>query len=165
MTICDTSSNPLLTNYFKFTLSRVPNMVYFCQTANLPGIGFSTALQPTKMAYPIKRPSGAIMFEDLILSFKVDENLANWKEIHNWIYETSNYADDYYTLPEPRKVSTAELLITNSSYRPKISIKFREVFPVFLSSLNFSVTEPQSTPVMAAVRFSFTDYTVSGLTA
>jgi len=165
MTNCDTSSNPLLTNYFKFTLSRVPNMTYFCQTANLPGIGFGTALQPTNLGYPIKRPTGAVMFEDLLLTFKVDENLANWRELHNWIYEISNYNDDASTKREPLKTSEANLVVTNSSYRPNYSIIFREIFPVYLSGLDFSVTQPQSTPVVAAVRFSYTDYIVSAITS
>lgn len=140
-------------------------MVYFCQTATLPGLGFGTALQPTNLAYPVKRPTGAIVFEDLLVSFKVDENLANWRELHNWINECSNYGDDIFTKREPTKTSAATLIITNSSYKGKFAIQFKEIFPVFLSSLNFSVTQPQSTPVIAAARFSFTDYTVSSITS
>jgi hypothetical protein len=67
--------NVLLVNYFQFILDKVPNMVYFCQTANLPGIAFGVADQPTNLGHPVKIPTGAFRFEELELTFRVDEDL------------------------------------------------------------------------------------------
>jgi hypothetical protein len=164
MTTCNAiSNNPLLSNYFQFTLDRVPNMVYFCQSANIPGIAYGVAEQPTTMGYPVQVPTGAIRFEDLLLTFRVDENLTNWKEIHDWIRTTSNYENDASTLEYSQKASSATLTVTNSSYKPKIAVRFKQIFPKYLSSINFSITEKQSTEVLASVQFAFTGYTIETL--
>lgn len=155
--------NALIVNYFQFSLSRVPNMVYFCQSANLPGLAFGSAEQPTVLGHPVKVPTGAFRFEDLELSFRVDENLTNWREIHNWIKTTGNYESDESTLPYEEKTSDARLLITNSSYRPKISINFRHVFPISLSGLNFNTTAQDSFEMTATVKFAFTGYEIQDL--
>jgi len=155
--------NALIVNYFQFALSRVPNMVYFCQSANLPGLGFGTAEQPTILGHPVKVPTGAFRFEDLDLTFRVDENLANWREIHSWIKTIGNYESDETTLPYNEKTSAASLLITNSSYRPKISINFRHVFPIYLSGLKFNTTAQDSFEMTATVKFAFTGYEIQDL--
>jgi hypothetical protein len=160
---CNTPTNPLLVNYFQFILDRVPNMVYFCQSANLPGIAFGVAEQPTTLGHPVKVPTGAFRFEDLDLTFRVDENLTNWLEIHNWIKTTGNYNDDANTLPYNKKTSDATLIITNSVYKPKIKIHFKQVFPQFLSGINFAVNTPTATEALASVKFAHTGYNVERL--
>lgn len=155
--------NALIVNYFQFSLKRVPNMVYFCQSANLPGLAFGSAEQPTVLGHPVKVPTGAFRFEDLELTFRVDENLTNWREIHTWIKTTGNYESDESTLPYKEKTSDARLLITNSSYRPKISINFRHVFPISLSGLNFNTTAQDSFEMTATVKFAFTGYEIEDL--
>ena len=155
--------NPLLVNYFQFVLDRVPNMVYFCQSVNLPGVGFGVADQPTTMGYPVKIPTGAFRFQDLELSFRVDENLTNWLELHNWIRTSGNYTSDTSTLPYNQKTTGATLLITNSSYKPKLKVIFKHVFPQFISGINFAVNTPSSTEAIAAVKFAHTGYTIESL--
>lgn len=154
------SHNPLLVNYFEFILDRVPNMVYFCQSVNLPGIGFGVADQPTSLGHPIKIPTGAFRFEELELSFRVDENLTNWRELHTWIKTTGNYTSDDSTLPYNQKTSPATLIVTNSSYKPKLKIHFKNVFPQYLSGINFAVNAPSSMEAIATVKFAHTGYTI-----
>ena len=171
MTTFPETHNPLLANYFQFVLNRVPNMVYFCQSAILPGVVSTMDFQPTSLGYPIKVPTGATRFEDLTLTFKVDENLTNWLEIKNWAEGLGNYSDDADTLPyhnvrnlvKNGKTSEGRLLITNSSYKPKFAVNFRRLFPLSLSGIQFRATEVESVEVVGTVIFSFTDYTVEKL--
>ena len=156
--------NVLQVNYFQFVLDRVPNMVYYCQTANLPGIGYGIANQPTVLGHAVNVPTGAFRFEDLQLTFRVDENLENWLEIYNWMRTTGNYESAANTLTYNEKTSGGKLIITNSSYKPKFSVDFKHIFPTYLSSINFSVTQPKSMEVISTVKFAFTGYTISGLT-
>jgi len=157
------SHNPLLVNYFQFILDRVPNMVYFCQSVNLPGIGFGTADQPTIYGHPVKIPTGAFRFEELELSFRVDENLTNLLELHTWIRTTGNYTSDCNTLPYNQKTSDATLLITNSSYAPKLKVHFKHVFPQYVSGINFVVNAPTAVEAIATVKFAHTGYTIERL--
>jgi len=156
------SHNPLLVNYFQFVMDRVPNMTYFCQTANLPGLGLGAEDQPTPFAMPLPVPTGAVRFEDLQLSFKVDENLKNWLEIYNWIKRSSRYGDcDTVPFTYQQSIeSNGFLLITNSTYRPKIKISFLNLFPISLSGIGFSTALPDSMEAIANVTFKFTNYKV-----
>ena len=163
MTTNPVTHNALIVNYFQFILNRVPNMTYFCQSANLPGIVFGVVEQPTTLGHPVKVPSGAFRFEDLELTFRVDENLQNWKEIHTWIKNIGNYDSDTHTLPYEQQTSVAKLIITNSNYRPKISVNFLHVFPISLSGLNFNTTAQDSFEMTASVKFAFTGYEIEDL--
>lgn len=154
------SHNPLLVNYFEFIMDRVPNMTYFCQTANLPGLGMGSVEQPTIFGVPINQPSGAIRFENLQITFKVDENLSNWLEIYNWIRRSGNLGEDC-TPPfsyQEKVESGGTLLITNSTYRPKIKISFKNLFPVSLSGIQFTSVLPDSMEAVATATFTYTSH-------
>jgi len=166
MADCDNtgiSTNPLQVNFFQFILDRVPNITYFCQAANLPGIQFGVTEQPTNLGHPVMVPTGSIRFEELNIKFRVDENLTNWTEIQNWIKTIGNYDSDISTLSYSKKTSPATLLITNSSYKPKVKIQFRHVFPMSLAGIKFSAMEPMSVEAVSEATFAFTGYTVERL--
>jgi len=158
------SHNGILTNYFQFQLERVPNIVYFCQAVNLPGIKKFEFDQPTVLSHPIRSPVGAIRFDDLIMAFKVDEDLTNWLEIHTWITQMSHYEDDYSTITRwDTQRSNGRLLITNSSYKPKIKVEFRKMFPIELSGINFTSVSPDSVEAIATVKFAYSNYSIERL--
>lgn len=157
------SHNPLLVNYFQFSLDRTPKTVYFCQTVNLPGIQFGTAEQPTVLGHPVVIPTGAVRYNNLELTFRVDEDLKNWTELYDWIRTTSNYTSDESTLQYNKKTSGASLLITNSAYIPKIRVDFKHVFPRILSDIKFGVNTQFSAEVLATVAFAHTGYTTTVL--
>lgn len=161
------SHNPLLANYFEFTLDRIPNMVYFCQTANIPGLVFGTDIQPTSLGYPVTIPVGNYKFENLQLSFKVDENLINWLEILEWMKKNGNFGEMCNSYPYTgsgteltKTTSNASLLITNSTYKPKLKVNFNHLFPISLSGIAFSTVLPESLEVIATVEFAFSGYNV-----
>lgn len=161
------SHNPLLANYFEFILDRVPNMVYFCQSANLPGIMSQTDVQTTSLGYPVIIPVGNFRFENLELTFKVDENLLNWLEIFGWMRKIGNFGKSCESLPYSgsggeltKTTSNASLLLTNSTYKPKIKVNFNNLFPVSLSGIQFSTALPESMEVVATVQFAFSGYDI-----
>jgi hypothetical protein len=157
--------NTLLTNYHQFVLNRVPTMAYFCQSVNLPGIGMGSVEQPTIFGLPVNVPSGAIRFEDFSITFKVDENLKNWLEIYNWIRGNGNLGEDCTpALPYPNKVdSGGTLLITNSSYKPKLRVNFKHLWPKSLSGIVFSTALPDSVEAVATAVFAYTSHSVERL--
>lgn len=166
MTECNDTSfstNPLQVNFFQFILDRVPNMTYFCQAINLPGIQYGVTEQPTNLGHPVMVPTGSIRFEELAIKFRVDENLTNWRELQNWIKTIGNYDSDASTLGYKNKTSSATLLITNSSYKPKVKVQFRHVFPIAVGGIKFSAIEPMSVEAIAEATFAYTGYTVETL--
>ena len=69
---------------FKFTDSRAPKISYFGNQVNVPSLTLGIAEQPTYLK-SIPRPGTEVSFEDLNLTFLVDEGLENYMEIQNWI--------------------------------------------------------------------------------
>ena len=69
---------------FKFTCAKLPLIEFFCQTANIPGITLGEATQETGLV-DIPIPGDKITYQGLNISFLVDENLNNYKELHDWM--------------------------------------------------------------------------------
>ena len=69
---------------FKFTCIKLPTVEFFCQTANIPGITLGTADVETPLK-SIPFPGDKLTYGDLNVSFLVDENLNNYKELHDWL--------------------------------------------------------------------------------
>ena len=69
---------------FRFTCAKLPTVEFFCQTANIPGITLGTADVETPLKN-IPMPGDKLTYGDLNVSFLVDENLNNYKELHDWL--------------------------------------------------------------------------------
>ena len=69
---------------FRFTCAKLPTVEFFCQTANIPGITLGTEDVETPLK-SIPFPGDKLTYGDLNVSFLVDENLNNYKELHDWL--------------------------------------------------------------------------------
>ena len=66
---------------FKFSILKLPKVEYFCTAVNIPGVGLGTDEQATPLKV-IPTPGTVLTYGDLEMSFLVDENLENYREIH-----------------------------------------------------------------------------------
>jgi hypothetical protein len=159
--------NNLTNNKFRFVMTRTPTMTYFCQRANIPSLGFGTSIQSNPTGVTIKRPGTSYVYEDLQVGFAVDENMKNWIEIHNWMLDlgiSHKSPGLYEKLTEKQKVCSAYLLVLNSAYRPIICIKYRNVYPTFLSGVEFDSSLTDTDAVIATATFAYTHYEIEPLT-
>ena len=69
---------------FRFKCTKLPEVEFTCQTANIPGISLGGATQPTPLV-DVPIPGDKINYDSLDITFLVDENLNNYKEIHDWL--------------------------------------------------------------------------------
>ena len=69
---------------FRFKCTKLPQVEFFCQKANIPGISLGELTQTTGLV-DIPQPGDKITYQSLEVSFLVDENLNNWKELHDWM--------------------------------------------------------------------------------
>tara|TARA_B100001939_G_C16778690_1_gene545960 strand:+ start:63 stop:632 length:570 start_codon:yes stop_codon:yes gene_type:complete len=160
---------------FKFTLNRAPKIAFFGNTANIPGLTLGVATQPTYLK-DIDVPGDKIIFEDFTLRFLVDENLENYKEIQNWIrglgYPESlkeiydlQKEDEYVDTSRGKLMniySDGTLSVLNSNSNVNFNVKFRDMFPYSLTSLNFDATDPDTEYFTAEVSFKYTIYDILG---
>ena len=67
---------------FRLTMQDAPNLTWFCQAVNVPGVSLEAIDVPTP--YVTIPYSGAkVNFEELSVRFIVDEHLKNWIEIYD----------------------------------------------------------------------------------
>ena len=156
---------------FKFTLSKDPKISFFCNSARIPELSLGTAIQPSYLK-DLDVPGDKIVYGDFSLRFLVDENLENYMSIHNWITglgypETTKQFENLTTNEDgirdlKRQYSDGSLNILNSNYKSIAIVKFKDLFPVSLTSLDFDATETDIQYFTADVTFKYTIYDIIG---
>ena len=172
---------------FRFKCSKLPTVEFFCQSANIPGISIGSASMPTGLK-DIPIPGEKVSYQDLAISFLVDENLNNYKEIHDWIIALgfpqnhTQFADlqaagaDRYPgstsgaivpetniavpLAEGGTYSDATLTVLNSKNIAVTEIRFNNIFPTSLGSLSYDVQASDVNYLQASVDFSYMYYEI-----
>tara|TARA_B100000965_G_scaffold179547_1_gene149740 strand:+ start:2125 stop:2697 length:573 start_codon:yes stop_codon:yes gene_type:complete len=155
---------------FQFNIARAPKVDFFSNSARIPGITLGD-IPVGNYLKSIPVPGDQIQFEDLTLSFLVDENLENYLEIHNWIYGLGypKSVDQFREIvldrenseiDNLRQFSDGTLSVLNSNYNPLIYVKFTDMFPVSLSTLEFTAEENDYTYFTATVTFKYLLYEI-----
>ena len=172
---------------FRFKCSKLPKVEFFCQTANIPGIGLGQADVETPLK-SIPFPGDKVTYQDLAISFLVDENLENFKEIHDWIIglgfpqnhtqfsdlratssdrfpgtSSSNAITGQATadpLPESGMYSDATLTVLNSKNIAVTEIRFHNIFPTSLGALSYNVQASDVNYLQTTVDFSYMYYEI-----
>ena len=172
---------------FKFTITKLPKVEYFCTAANIPGISIPSPTQPTPLA-DIPLPGDTISFDDLSVTFMVDENLENYREIHGWMYGIGfpisrtqfgalvDAGKDRFptdgknsVATDPGKVkygakplgpifSDATLNVLTSKNNANIEVRFSDVFPTALTGLDFNQQADDVSYLSATVTFKYKVY-------
>ena len=83
------SRQPTVTDYssptqFRMGINQLPKVEFFTTSANLPGISLGELVIPTPYT-DIPIVGDKITYENLSISFIVDEFLENYISIHNWL--------------------------------------------------------------------------------
>ena len=156
---------------FKFTISKTPKVDFFCNSARIPEIVLGTAIQPSYLK-DIDVPGDKLQYGDFALRFLVDEELQNYMSIHNWLTglgypetpkEYKDLTTDSDSQRDPNEAfSDGALHILNSNYRDVAIVKFSDMFPTSLSSLEFEATDTDINYFTAEVTFKYTLYTIVG---
>ena len=172
---------------FRFKCSKLPKVEFFCQTANIPGIGLGEAEVDTPLK-SIPFPGDKVTYQDLAISFLVDENLENYKEIHDWIIglgapqnhtqfsdlratssdrfpgtSSSNAKTGQATadpLPEGGMYSDATLTVLNSKNIAVTEIRFHNIFPTSLGALSYDIQASDVNYLQTSVDFSYMYYEI-----
>ena len=172
---------------FKFQISKLPKVEYFCTAVNIPGVAVSSTAQRTPLA-DVPLPGEKVNFSALEMTFLVDENLENFKEIHGWLmglgfprdykqsrdalgagadrFPTSSGAD---LTTDPGKVkygatsvgalySDATLIVLSSKNRPVTEVRFSNVFPTALSGVQYNQNATDVDYITATVTMEYQIY-------
>lgn len=177
---------------FKFSIIKLPKVEYFCTAANVPGLSLGTAEQITPLK-DIPLPGDRLQYEALSVSFLVDENLENYREIHGWLTGVGFPKDysQFSTLqgagtdrfPTTQNVGTSDelgkvnkavqddgglysdatLFILTSKNNSNIEVRFRNLYPTSLSSLDYNQQATDVDYLTATVTFEYSIYEFAGI--
>ena len=172
---------------FKFSITKLPKVEYFCTSVNIPGINLGETTQAT----PLKKipiPGDTLVYEPLQMTFLVDENLENFQEIHGWLVglgfprDNSEFrnllssGNDRFPARNSTNVSTeagkskfaaadvgptlsdATLTVLSSKNNAQCEIRFRDVYPTGLTGLQYNQQAADVDYLTSTVSFSYLIY-------
>ena len=153
----------MITNYlqptsFSLVIQRIPNVEFFTQMVNIPGLntGTTETLTPLNTLYT---PKTGLNYADLDVTFVIDENMKNYKEIYYWIEQNA--------LPQNQTAYNAELstsdisIILNSSAKnPNQKFTFIDCFPTDLSAINLDIKNQDVIYPEVTATFKYTYFNI-----
>ena len=171
---------------FRFLINQLPKVEYFTTEANIPGITLGEGQFNTPLKN-IEILGDKLEYEDLTISFIVDENLENYIEIHTWLTsigfpadrtqfsdfrsatsnvktstrgESKDIGDVRASTPERAMYSDAMMTILTNKNNPVVECRFRDVFPTSLSGLTYSQNQTDVEYLTASVTFKYQIYEI-----
>ena len=169
---------------FRFLINQLPKVQYFTVAANIPGL----TLGDTTFATPLKDiplMGDKLTYDDLTLTFIVDENLENYIELHDWLTAigfpkdrsqfkqhrsttsntpvttvgTSDDNGDLKPTPSDRPMfSDSVLTILTNKNNPVVECRFSDCFPTSISGLDYSQNQTDVEYLTAEVNFKYKIY-------
>jgi hypothetical protein len=163
----------LQTTKFRLNFTRLENITFFCQTANLPGVSLSEVPRNTPFI-DLYVPGEKMMYDTFNVTFVVDENLRGWQSLHDWIRAMCFPTDfkEYRELERlsstaayrganrlPPQYTDATLTVYTNKNNVNFRVKFKDVFPTSVGSILFNTgdTADVITTSDATFRFSYYD--------
>ena len=155
---------------FKFNLAKFPKVDFFSNSARIPELNLELARQASYLKN-IDIPGERLTYGDFTLRFLVDENMENYISIYKWLKglgfpETTQEFRDLTTdqdgIRDPKEAfCDGTLRILNSNYREVAKVKFKDLFPTSLTSLDFDATNTDVQFFTAEATFKYTIYNLT----
>lgn len=153
---------------FKFQLKKAPHVNFFIQKVNIPAISLKNATYANPFVN-IPLPGEHIDYTPLQITFKVDEHLQNYLEIHNWIVGLGKPRNfEQYASLERKGITTGEGIVSDISLQVLSNTKvhnyevtFIDAHPIDLSGVQFNTTDTDVNYLEATASFRYTYYTIN----
>tara|TARA_Y100000114_G_scaffold94887_1_gene88267 strand:- start:256 stop:843 length:588 start_codon:yes stop_codon:yes gene_type:complete len=169
---------------FAFKIMKLPTVEFFITQANIPGVNLGEAIFPTPLKQ-IPTQGDELTFDNLEISFLVDEKLTNYRELHQWLvgigfpkarsqfssFKSEN-SDAFPTNNQVKGETTstgvatgtqamygdATLTVMTSKNNPIMEVRFSDLYPVSLSALQFDQQLTDTTYLTASCTFTYKLY-------
>jgi len=173
--------NPLSPTGFRLSITKLPEISFFCQSATLP----SMSLDPVEVGTPFsinKVPGELLSFENLTVNFIIDETMSNYSALWNWLaglgfpqnylqYQTlvTTAANSSTTASTPAipafgtlqgNYSDGSLVILGSNNEPVKTISFVDIHPIALGTIEFQSNVDDIQYLTGSATFGYTYYTI-----
>ena len=177
---------------FKFGIHQLPKVEFFTTTATVPAIALSDVVIPTPFK-SIPLQGDQLTFDNLSISFIVDEYLENYLSLHEWMTaigfpknrkqfsdfktNTSNtpiaarsaastsgdIGDVQPASPNNALFSDATLTILSNKNNPIVEVRFADLYPTSISSLEFNQGQTDVEYLTVQATFTYKLYEIHAL--
>ena len=169
---------------FRFGVHQLPKVEFFTVGANLPGISAGVTTQATPFK-DIPLMGEKLTYENLSISFIVDEYLENYISLHNWMVgigfpekreQFRTYRDVTSNTPAKGDTPTVDrigkatadralysdafLQILSNKNNPIVEVNFENIFPISLGALDFTQTATDVEYMVATAEFAYQIYEI-----
>jgi hypothetical protein len=169
---------------FKFGINQLPKVEFFTVGANIPAINMGDAMFPTPFK-DIPMMGDKLTYDNLSITFIVDEYLENYQSIHEWMTaigfpksrkQFSNFRANTSNAPVITQgesldigdvqpvtgvnalFSDATLTILSNKNNPILNVFFRDMYPVVLGALDYTQTATDVEYMTSTVDFAYQIY-------
>jgi len=155
------NTNPLQPTKFLLTFSRIPDVQYFCQTVNVPGVVLGEVTRETPFL-DMYSPGTKLKYEPFDIDFIIDEELSSWKNLYKWFISIADpdgfEQRDGLLSKQNEHLSDATLTILSALNNPVLRIEFRNIFPLTMSDLDFNTQLSADTIMTCKSTFRYQSY-------
>ena len=171
---------------FRFGIHQLPKVEFFSTAATIPAIALSDVIVPTPFK-SIPMMGDQLTYDNLSISFIVDEYLENYLSIHEWMTaigfpknrtqfsqfksNTSNTpstasspSNDIGDVQKPTSVnalfSDATLTVLSNKNNPIVNVFFRDLYPIAMTGLSYNQGATDVEYLTAEITFAYQLYEI-----
>jgi len=171
---------------FRFGIHQLPKVEFFSTAATIPALALSDVIVPTPFK-SIPMMGDQLTYDNLSVSFIVDEYLENYLSIHEWMTaigfpknrtqfsqfksNTSNTpstasspSNDIGDVQKPTSVnalfSDATLTVLSNKNNPIVNVFFRDLYPIAMTGLSYNQGATDVEYLTAEITFAYQLYEI-----
>ena len=171
---------------FRFGIHQLPKVEFFSTAATIPALALSDVIVPTPFK-SIPMMGDQLTYDNLSVSFIVDEYLENYLSIHEWMTAIgfpknrtqfsqfkSNTSNTPSTASSPSRdigdvqkptsanalFSDATLTVLSNKNNPIVNVFFRDLYPVAMTGLSYNQAATDVEYLTAEITFAYQLYEI-----
>ena len=153
------STNFLSPIGFQLGITILPNVGFYAQQCNIPGITLPNATQVTRFS-DVPVAGDKITWENFNITFMIDAEMNNFLAIWNWMQALAPATDSRDYDYANQKNSPGVLQILGGDNAPIRTIYFEDLIPTSLNTLQFSSTESDVSYLQGSAEFMYSSYRI-----
>jgi hypothetical protein len=172
------ATNTLYGNHYRFSIERLPDLTFFVQSVSSPSVSGGTTVQENPFAF-IKHPGERLTYGQFSVTYLVDASFKTYFSLYYWMKgygfphnfdEVTRFRDKQlssdrvspYANPVDLEKTTASIsILTPDTASIVAKIDIEEVFPIELTSLDFTSSESDSVALTTTATFSCSSFDVT----
>ena len=149
-----TNFSSLSPNKFKVVIALFPQLSFFSQKVMLPSIRMGQNAMGTNQYIKWSTPGDTITYDDLVVSFMVDEDMIAYRILKKWQEEMTREE-----MPKKRFSDLSIMVLTNNS-TSNLEYRFLNTYPVEIGGLLLDTAQDENVPFSVDVVFKHSNFEI-----